>query len=79
MKLAHYLVLGSATLLLALFIREFLRHATFQSHCPVCKDDHPDRIKRPSWAKALDFIVPSQRFYCYACGNRFIRVGKGMQ
>jgi len=70
-----YIIIGAiAFLVLATVFREIYLHVTWRKQCPACGNKHPDRIKRPSWAKAIRF-VSSQAFHCLACGNRYIQVG----
>ncbi len=62
-------------LYLMLFMMRRSRRFTMARH-KDCKEEHctTQRIKRPSWLKALDPLVKTRQFKCKQCNREFIRL-----
>lgn len=59
--------MGFMTLLFIFYWRTIALH----KRCPICKNTHVDRIKRPRWLKRNLGFVPLQAFHCDDCHHSF--------
>lgn len=79
MKLLSILISTYTLLMFAIIVREIYRPITLHRGCPVCRNSYPNRIRRPPWARSMEFLVSSRAYHCQGCNNRFIHLGSTVQ
>ena len=70
------LVGGSTIIVTGMLVYALSRSITNRKRCPACGNQQPDRLQSPGWTNSIEFLIPSQSYRCYSCGNRFVRLGR---
>lgn len=70
MQLKYITFIAVASIASILFLIYVYKTFRFSKTCPICGDEHPDRVARPKLMK----LIPSKAYQCTSCRKRYYHI-----